>query len=71
VSIFHTFSPAVGERQRLNNHRGNAVRYTVDFVGTGSVVFTVLPGGSFDLIGLGGVINIYIEDIAPGGIAPV
>jgi hypothetical protein len=69
MGIISTTHPAAGESTVINNHSATAVHYRVEFVGAGWVRFVVLPGGTFEISGDQGVVNIYIEDQAPGGLS--
>jgi hypothetical protein len=59
-----------GEPVRVINQSPRAVRYRVEFPGTGSISFDVLPGASFEIFGSGEA-NINIEHLAPAGISAV
>lgn len=70
MTIIGSFRPIIGETTTIINHSATAVFYRVEFAGAGSVKFIVLPGASFDLVALDGVINVNIDEVTPGGIAP-
>ncbi len=54
----------------INNRSSGAVQYRVEFPGAGSVRFMVQPGARFEIEGRG-VVNIYPEDVLPGGVSLV
>lgn len=70
MNIISTSRIEAGAPLIVNNHSITAVNYRVEFAAAGWVRFVVLPGASFEIAGEGGVVNIYIEDQVPGGIAP-
>lgn len=70
MNIISTSRIEAGAPMVINNHSTTAVFYRVEFTTAGWVRFVVLPGASFEISGQGGVVNIYIEDQMPGGIAP-
>lgn len=66
-----SFAVTPGKEATVKNVSPAAVTYRAEFIGAGSVTFTVLPGGEFVLQSLGAAINLNIEAIADSGIAAV
>ena len=69
MNIISTSHLVKGQPLTINSHSITATHYRVEFSGAGWVRFVVLPGGSFVIAGEPGVVNVYIEDQVPGGIA--